>query len=70
MPPQRSQPHAPLYRRKVIGSAQKIERLAERLVSDEALVRGGVPRSESRSCVIVQPSTTVESAARRDSLTT
>jgi hypothetical protein len=31
---------------------------------------GASRRSESRSCVIVQPSTTVESAAPRDSLTT
>lgn len=44
MPPHALTAHAPLYRRKVIGSAQTLERLAERLVSDEPLLRGGVPQ--------------------------
>jgi hypothetical protein len=44
MPPHALTAHAPLYRRKVIGSAQTLERLAERLVSDEPPVRGGVPQ--------------------------
>jgi hypothetical protein len=44
MPPHALTARAPLYRRKVIGSAQTLELLAERLVRDEPLVRGGVPQ--------------------------
>ena len=44
-----------------LGAA--LERLPSACVSDEPLVRGGVPQIRLRSSVIVQPSTTVESAA-------